>query len=103
MITDECRRESNNKVNRVSRYMDIKKVLKGKELTAKEVAIALYRRKFTKSSDRNNAAPRLTELEQMHLVTVVGSKICQYTGKKVSVYKLVDDIEKWEQLKMELG
>lgn len=102
MITNECRRESNNKVKRVSRYMDIKKVLKGKELTAKEVAVALYRRKYTLSSDRNNAAPRLTELEKMHLVEVVGSKICQYTGKNVSVYKLVEDIEKWEQLKMEV-
>ena len=72
-------------------------------MTAKEIAVAMKRKGYTQNDDRNNAAPRLTELEMIHhLVVVVGKKKCKYSNKMVSVYKLVDDIERWEQIKLNL-
>lgn len=103
MISNVCRKDSNESINKNTRYMQIRDVLKNKEMTAKEIAVAMKRKKYTSSCDRNNAAPRLTELEMIHhLVVVVGKKKYKYTGKMVSVYKLVDDIEKWEQIKLNL-
>lgn len=103
MISNECRKDSNESINKNTRYMQIREILKNKELTAKEIAVAMKRKRYTPNDDRNNAAPRLTELEMIfHLVVVVGKKKCQYTNKMVSVYKLVDDIEKWEQIKLNL-
>lgn len=103
MISNDCKKASNESINRSKRYMQIREILKNKEMTAKEIAVAMKRKKYTTSDDRNNAAPRLTELEMIHhLVVIVGKKKCQYTGKTVSVYKLVDDIEKWEQIRLNL-
>lgn len=103
MISNECRKDSNDSINKNTRYMQIREILKNKEMTAKEIAIAMKRKKYTSNDDRNNAAPRLTELEKVfHLVVVVGKKKCQYTNKMVSVYKIVEDIEKWEQIKLNL-
>lgn len=103
MITDECRRESHEKVNKGRRYLQIREILKNKEMTAKEIAVEMYKRKYVDSPERNYSAPRLTELEmQYRLVQVVGKKTCTYTGKKVSVYKLIEDIPKWEQIRLDL-
>lgn len=103
MITDECRRDSNEKVDRAKRYMQIKEVLKGHELTAKEVAVELFNKNYIPSTERNYSAPRLTELEKRYrVVMVVGRKKCSYTGKQVAVYKLIDDDHLWEQLKIDL-
>ena len=62
----ENRRESNEKVDR--------KVMKIKG--------------YTNNDDRNNAAPRLTELCISGEVEPVGKKKCQYTGKMVTVYEV---------------
>lgn len=103
MISNECKKASNESINKNTRYMQIRDVLKNKEMTAKEIAVAMRRKKYTQNADRNNAAPRLTELEMIHhLVVVVGKKKCKYTGKIVSVYKFVEDVEKWEQIKLNL-
>ena len=104
MITDECRRNANEAVDRMKRYMQIKEVLKGRMLSAKEIAVEMFKRGYTDSAERNYSAPRLTELEMKYrLVNVIGKKKCQYTGKTVSVYQLVEDEKSWEQLKIEFG
>lgn len=104
MITNDCRRSSNEKVDRMKRYMQIKNILKGKTMSAKEIAVEMFNRKYTDSPERNYSAPRLTELElKYRLVNVVGKKKCQYTGKMVSVYQLVEDEKSWEQLKIDFG
>ncbi|MBQ8298639.1 MAG: hypothetical protein IJX99_02030 [Clostridia bacterium] len=104
MISNECRRDSNESVNKNKRYMQIREILKdGREMSAKEVAVEMYRRGYTDSNERNYSAPRLTELETIHrLVKIVRKKRCQYTGKSVSVYKLIDNKEKWEQIKLNM-
>lgn len=104
MISDECRRESNETVNKNKRYLQIREILKdGREMSAKEIAVEMHRRGYTDSSERNYSAPRLTELEMIHrLVKIVRKKRCQYTGKSVSVYKLIDNEKKWEQIKLDM-
>lgn len=102
MISEECRKASYEKVNKNTRYLQIREILKNKELTAKEIAVEMCKLKYTDSSERNYSAPRLTELEEIRLVKVVGKRKCQYTGKVVSVYKLIEDIKKWEQIKLDM-
>lgn len=88
-ITFETRAESNEKVDRAKRYMQILSILKKGDMSAKEVAVEMYKCGFVPSAERNHSAPRLTELESRGKVQVVGKKKCQYTGKTVAVYSLV--------------
>lgn len=55
--------------------------------TAKELAVELYIDQLIPTTERNFTAPRLTELDHMGLVEVIGKKKCQYTGKTVAIYK----------------
>ena len=89
-ITFTTRAMSNEEVPRKERYLQIIEILKksGKPMTAKEIAMEMFRRGYTNSDERNNAAPRLTELSQKGKVEPVGKKFCQYTGKSVSCYAL---------------
>lgn len=88
MTTYETRRESNEQVDRQKRYSQILQILKGRTMTAKEVAVEMNRRGLTPTSERNFAAPRLTELVRDGLVKVVGKTVCEYTSKKVAQYRL---------------
>lgn len=105
MISNECKRKSNETVDKVKRYSQIYEILKANgPMTAKEVAVEMYNLGYVNSTERNWSAPRLTELKfRHHLVEVVGKKLCKWTGKNVSVYGLVDNKEKWEQLKLEVA
>lgn len=89
MITYETRHDSHEKVNKEKRYKQIKEILGDKEMTAREVALELYKRRYTTSADRNYAAPRLTELVDRCEVMVVGKKYDSETGRKVATYKNV--------------
>lgn len=57
--------------------------------TAKELSVTLYKQKLVRSTERNTVHPRLVELINLGLVEVVGKKNCQYTDKKVSIYKTI--------------
>lgn len=103
MISSECRKASYGVIDKNKRYMQIREILKtGRELSAKEIAVEMFKRKYTNTNERNYSAPRLTELEEQGLVKIVGKKKCQYTGKSVSVYKLIDNQKKWEQIRMDM-
>jgi hypothetical protein len=88
----ECRRDAHDTVDKNKRYRQIKQILKTHKrgLTAKEIAVLMYRKGLTPNTDRNNAAPRLTELCENGFVEPIGKKLCKYTGKKVTVYQLRD-------------
>lgn len=86
--TIETRHESHEKVDKKKRYRQIIDILDGKELTAKEVAVEMFRRGYIPTTERNFASPRLTELTEQGVVEPVGKKICKWTGKKVAVYAL---------------
>ena len=86
--TLETRHESHEKVDKRKRYQQITEILEGKELTAKEIAVEMFRRGYIPTTERNFSAPRLSEMSEQGMVEPVGKKICQWTGKKVAVYAL---------------
>lgn len=92
-ITRETRQLSFEDINKNKRkrYEQILEILKGKEMTAKGIAVEMYNREFTDSKDRSYSHPRLTELVDMGYVEAVGKKICQYTNKKVAIYKIKEE------------
>ena len=76
-------------IDRNARYRQVREALSCcGPLTAKEVAVWMYDRGYVPTTERNHAAPRITELEKKGEVMVVGAKVCQYTGKKVFIYAL---------------
>ena len=94
-IQEECRKEADETVNRQKRMRQVKEILKDLgAATAREVAEEMYNRHYTFNHERNNAAPRLTEMYMIGLVEIDGKKKCEYTGKNVTIYKLVETEEK---------
>lgn len=59
------------------------------ELTAQELATELYKRGYIPSDERNFTSPRLTELRKDGKVQPVGKKLCNKTGRKVTVWAVV--------------
>lgn len=88
-ITKYTRHQANVNVDRKVRYNQVLEVLKGNELTAKQVAVKMYEKGYIPSTERNFTAPRLTELVGLGDVEVIGKTKCQYTGKTVAIYKVV--------------
>lgn len=94
MITRETRYEAHQRVDKTLRYIQIKEILEElKQATAKEIAVEMYKKGYTPSSERNFSAPRLTELVGMDMVRVIDKKQCDYTGKKVAIYTLTEYIK----------
>ena len=91
----ECRHDSNEKVDRKLRYWQVKQCLQNREMTAREVAEEMFKRHYTNNAERNNAAPRLTELVENGIVETCGKKEDFLTGKKVTLYRL---IERYKQM-----
>lgn len=76
------------------RHKQILEILKGKEMTTREVAQELYRKGYTNTADVNNAKPRITELESLGFVTTDKTKKCNITNKEVAVYRETTEEEK---------
>ena len=92
IVTYETRGESYENVDKKKRYKQIIEVLTGgKEMTAKEIAVEMCNRGYIPTSERNFTAPRLTELSHRGIVEPVGKQKCEYTGKTVAVYKLLEE------------
>ena len=88
IITLENRRESYESIDKQKRYIQILEVLGNNKMTAKEIAVEMFKRGMIPNSERNFTAPRLTELSYEGIVEPIGKKKCEYTGKKVSVFQL---------------
>lgn len=88
--TLETRSESNETIDKKKRYKQIIEVLKGKQMTAKEIAVEMCNRGYIPTSERNFTAPRLTELSKNGIVEPCGKQRCSYTGKTVAVYRLLE-------------
>lgn len=90
--TLETRSESYEIVDKNKRYKQIIEILYGgKEMTAREIAEEMFNRGYTHERERNSSAPRLTELSYKGIVEPIGKKKCIYTGRPVSVYKLIEN------------
>lgn len=90
-ITLENKAESEQEVDKQKRYKQIIEILEEHEepLTAKEIAVEMFKKHLIPSSERNFTAPRLTELSKKGKVDTIGKKKCTYTNKSVTVYKLI--------------
>ena len=85
----DTRRESYDTIDKKKRYSQIREILNNNDLTAKEIAVEMYKKGFVPTPEWNYAAPRLTEMSINGEVLIIGKKKCTYTGKKVSVYHYV--------------
>jgi len=88
IITLENRRESYDSLDKQKRYIQILEVLGKNKMTAKEIAVEMFKRGMIPNSERNFTAPRLTELSYEGIVEPIGKKKCEYTGKTVSIFQL---------------
>ena len=88
--TLETRSESHELVDKEKRYRQIVECLSAHpKKTAKEIAVLMYLRGYTPTSERNFTAPRLTEMSKKGIVEPIGKKRCDFTGRLVTVYDLV--------------
>ena len=86
VTTMDTRAEAHESVDKETRYKQILDILKGEQLTAKEIAVIMCQKGYTPTDERNFTAPRLTELSHKGVVEPVGKKKCTWTGKTVAVY-----------------
>ena len=91
--TQETRRESYEVIKPTAqqRRAVILDILGDRSMTATEIAEMLYVRGTTPFYERNFAAPRLTELKAEGKVKTVGKRLCGKTGRKIAVWKRVDE------------
>lgn len=84
----ETKSEAELKVNKKNHYFQIIEILNDfdKPMTAKEIAIEMKNRGYSKTDERNVSAPRITEMMQNGWLECVGKKKCQYTNNLVGVF-----------------
>ena len=94
-ITNETRAESYKKIQLKRKSKLIYENLGDGEYTARELAIKMYntfdedRNRLSRTAERQETAPRLSELVDDGLVKVVGKKYDEISGCNVAVYKKV--------------
>ena len=89
--TFETRRESYETADKQKRYRQIIEIMKDldKPMTAKEIAVEMYKRGYAYTDERNISSPRLTELLKKGVVDCSKTKVrCSYSGKMVSQFIL---------------
>lgn len=88
MPTLETRADAEATVDKQMRYRQIIECLTGNEMTAKEIAVEMWRKGYIPTSERNFTSPRLTELMDKGIVEPIGKKKCLWTGKTVTVWSM---------------
>lgn len=88
----ETRALSHESVDKSKRYEQILETLSlfSQPMTAKEIAVHMKNMGFIPTDERNFTAPRLTEMSKTGQVEPAGTKICTFTGKKVTAYRRVE-------------
>ncbi len=99
IVTYETRRESIDSVDKEKRYKQIEYILSRfpEGLTAKEISVQMKKLGYPPTDERNFSSPRLCELMKIGRVEALNEKkICEYTGKSVSVFKLISELKQME-------
>lgn len=87
--TAQTRAESNSKVNKNLREMQVLTILaECVELTAKQVARQMKEKGFIKEVDYNHARPRLTSLLEKREVCIIGKLLDRETNCKEVIYQI---------------
>lgn len=86
----ETKAEAEQKVNKKIRYQQIIEILSesNEPMSAKDLSVEMKNRGYSKTDERNVAAPRITELLQKGILENVGTKVCEYSGSTVGVFTL---------------
>lgn len=91
VISEENRREANEKVDKTKREIQVLKILKEDgELTPKQIARRMAYRGYTTEIDYNKARPRLTKLLENREVCIVGKELDIETNCKEAVYVITE-------------
>lgn len=90
MITKQTQRESHAKVNKQRIRSSILNELTYGNMTAREIAVVLYRYDLVSEPTRQQVQPRLTELVQDGLVEVIGKRYDSRTDRHVALYHKVE-------------
>lgn len=94
-ITKETRKESFEKIQLKKKNKLIYEQLGSGEYTARELAIKMYNttdeegKRLLRTAERQETAPRLTELVKLNLVKIVSKKYDEISGCNVAVYKRI--------------
>ena len=86
----DTRRSSYETIDTKKRYVQILDILKNKKMTAKEIAVEMKKRGYSNTDERNLTSPRLNELMNKNIVECIGKTKCEYTGKMVGVYQVIE-------------
>lgn len=90
-MSEETRREANEKVDKTKREIQVLQILSEyKELTAKQIARYMAYRNYTKEIDYNHARPRLTSLLEKRQVCIVGKELDSETHCKEVIYQITE-------------
>ena len=90
-VTETTRRESYDVLDTATTYKHIVSILEsGASMTAREISVAMYGKRYIPYPVRQAVAPRLTELADEGIVEVAGKKYDDVTKRNVAVYKLVE-------------
>ncbi|MDD3186731.1 MAG: hypothetical protein PHD70_14595 [Anaerostipes sp.] len=90
-ITSKTRRESHGLLDKQKKNQMILNELQFGEYTARELADILHRKGLCKTTERNETAPRLSEMMEKGIVEVTGKRMDSVTGRMVAVYGIVED------------
>lgn len=92
-ITKETRKESFEKIQLKRKSKLIYEQLGSGEYTARELAIKMYNatdkdgNRLLRTAERQETAPRLTELVDLELVETISKKYDEISGCNVAVYR----------------
>lgn len=90
-ITKKTQRYANSTVKKETKKQTILGVLQYGPATVREIIAVLYKEGKIKTRDRNEVAPRITELAEDGIVEAFEQKKDSVTGKPVAVYRLVEE------------
>lgn len=88
-ITAQTRKASHDATDKVSLSNRVLAVLRGKTLTAREIAQEMHKRGFIPFPERAVIQPRITELVQAEKIEVVGKKRDEVMQRTVAAYRVV--------------
>ena len=92
-ITKSTQNEALKKIQYSAKQKIVYEQLGNKEYTASELSKKMYNtfddygNRLLKTPARQEVAPRLTELEKLELVEVIGKKTNEENGCKVAIYR----------------
>ena len=85
--TEETRRESNHKTNKATLHNKVIDVMNNDRLTAREIAMRLFRDGIIDYPARSIIQPRITELVKDKRLVVSGKKYDKKSNRNVAVYE----------------